>query len=143
MVRLGLAFLPLVAAAHAAAPAPAPAPPYSADWESLDARPLPGWYDDAKIGLFIHWGVFSVPSWGTTGGAAGEWYWWRLRGGHGFGPTGCGAKEGGAPGYCAPHPDYVAFHNRTYGEDFKYADFGPMFKVRDCSLTDAALRLLR
>ena len=51
---------------------------YTADWASIDSRPLPSWYDDVKIGLFIHWGVFSVPSWGTTGGAAGEWYWWRL-----------------------------------------------------------------
>ncbi len=34
---------------------------YSADWASLDTRPLPVWYDDAKIGIFIHWGVFSVP----------------------------------------------------------------------------------
>ena len=34
---------------------------YLADWASLDKRPLPVWYDDAKIGIFIHWGVFSVP----------------------------------------------------------------------------------
>ena len=34
---------------------------YSADWASLDTRPLPVWYDNAKIGIFIHWGVFSVP----------------------------------------------------------------------------------
>lgn len=41
---------------------------YTPDWESIDSRPLPGWYDDSKIGIFIHWGVFSVPSFGT------EWY---------------------------------------------------------------------
>jgi alpha-L-fucosidase len=35
---------------------------YTPDWASLDKRPLPQWYDDAKIGIFIHWGVFSVPS---------------------------------------------------------------------------------
>ena len=35
---------------------------YAPDWNSLDQRPLPKWYDDAKIGIFIHWGVFSVPS---------------------------------------------------------------------------------
>lgn len=35
---------------------------YTPDWDSLDKRPLPKWYDDAKIGIFIHWGVFSVPS---------------------------------------------------------------------------------
>jgi len=38
-------------------------------WESLDSRPLPSWYDESKIGIFIHWGVFSVP------GIASEWFW--------------------------------------------------------------------
>lgn len=28
---------------------------YTADWESLDSRPLPDWYDKAKVGIFIHW----------------------------------------------------------------------------------------
>lgn len=32
------------------------------NWESIDSRPLPSWYDDGKIGIFIHWGVYSVPS---------------------------------------------------------------------------------
>jgi alpha-L-fucosidase len=35
---------------------------YTPDWDSLDKRPLPNWYDDSKVGIFIHWGVFSVPS---------------------------------------------------------------------------------
>lgn len=35
---------------------------YSPDWLSLDGRPLPNWYDESKVGIFIHWGVFSVPS---------------------------------------------------------------------------------
>ena len=35
---------------------------YTPDWNSLDKRPLPSWYDEAKVGIFIHWGVFSVPS---------------------------------------------------------------------------------
>jgi alpha-L-fucosidase len=29
--------------------------PYTPDWSSLDKRPLPTWYDQAKIGIFIHW----------------------------------------------------------------------------------------
>jgi alpha-L-fucosidase len=41
---------------------------YTPDWDSLDTRPLPNWYPDAKIGIFVHWGVFSVPSYDT------EWY---------------------------------------------------------------------
>ncbi len=35
---------------------------YTPDWSSLDTHPLPKWYDDAKVGIFIHWGVFSVPA---------------------------------------------------------------------------------
>lgn len=38
---------------------------YDATWESLDERPLPAWYDEAKFGVFIHWGVFSVPAYRT------------------------------------------------------------------------------
>ncbi|CAF4954693.1 unnamed protein product, partial [Rotaria socialis] len=35
---------------------------YLPQWSSLDTRPLPSWYDQSKVGIFIHWGVFSVPS---------------------------------------------------------------------------------
>ena len=47
---------------------------YTPDWESLDSRPLPSWYDEAKFGIFIHWGVFSVPSFGS------EWFWINWKG---------------------------------------------------------------
>jgi alpha-L-fucosidase len=80
---------------------------YQPNWPSIDARALPSWFDEAKVGIFLHWGVYSVPSWGTTGGAAGEWYWWRLDG--------------------DKNPDYVAFHNRTYGANFQYPSFAPRF----------------
>ncbi|XP_067111496.1 tissue alpha-L-fucosidase-like isoform X1 [Osmerus mordax] len=49
---------------------------YTADWASLDARPLPKWYDEAKIGIFIHWGVFSVPGFGKYS----EYFWWNWQG---------------------------------------------------------------
>ena len=35
---------------------------YEPTWESLDSRPNPSWFDDEKIGIFIHWGVYSVPA---------------------------------------------------------------------------------
>ena len=35
---------------------------YEAAWESIDQRPMPQWYTDAKFGIFIHWGVYSVPA---------------------------------------------------------------------------------
>ena len=43
--------------------------PHVAD--NPDSRPLPSWYDEAKFGIFIHWGIFSVPAW--SHGIA-EWY---------------------------------------------------------------------
>lgn len=36
---------------------------YEANWESLDKRPVSSWFEDAKFGIFVHWGVYSVPSW--------------------------------------------------------------------------------
>jgi alpha-L-fucosidase len=42
--------------------------PYRADWETLRKFEMPQWYEDAKFGIFIHWGVFAVP------GAMNEWY---------------------------------------------------------------------
>ena len=34
---------------------------YTPDWNSLDSRPLPAWYDEAKIGIFMHFGPYAVP----------------------------------------------------------------------------------
>ena len=42
--------------------------PFRDDWESLSTQTVPDWYRDAKFGIFIHWGVFSVPASGS------EWY---------------------------------------------------------------------
>jgi len=46
---------------------------YQPTWESLDKRPVPQWFNDGKFGIFIHWGVYSVPGWTTKGNYA-EWY---------------------------------------------------------------------
>ena len=53
---------------------------YQATWESLDTRPVPQWYRDAKFGIFIHWGVYSVPAFAPKGSYA-EWYQNRLKSG--------------------------------------------------------------
>jgi alpha-L-fucosidase len=42
--------------------------PFQPTWESLRAYRIPEWYEDAKFGIFIHWGVYSVPAFGS------EWY---------------------------------------------------------------------
>jgi len=46
---------------------------YQPDWSSLNTRPVPTWFRDAKFGIFIHWGVYAVPGYTTKGGYA-EWY---------------------------------------------------------------------
>jgi alpha-L-fucosidase len=46
---------------------------YQANWQSLDQRPVPAWFTDAKFGIFIHWGVYAVPGWSSKGNYA-EWY---------------------------------------------------------------------
>src|SRR6476659_4368371 len=92
---------------------------YQSTWESIDSRPIPAWYQDAKFGIFIHWGVYSVPSYapvkvkGETPYA--EWYWHSLEE---------GKKRNGAPGDGA---HTWAFHKRNYGADFPYFNFAPSF----------------
>ena len=90
---------------------------YEATWESLDARPTPSWWLNAKFGIFIHWGVYSVPAFAPKGEYA-EWYWERLRK-----PAGPGASDSDAK----IRRETRAFHERVYGRDFDYSDFAPRF----------------
>jgi hypothetical protein len=53
---------------------------YEPTWESLDKRPVPTWFTDAKFGIFIHWGAYAVPAY-TTKGSYAEWYQQSLQGG--------------------------------------------------------------
>jgi alpha-L-fucosidase len=88
---------------------------YEANWESLDSRPTPSWFQDSKFGIFIHWGLYSVPAWSPRGTYA-EWYW------H--------AKDGLPRKHAAAvaRSDAVKeFHQRVYGEEFDYRDFRPLF----------------
>ena len=43
-------------------------------WESLNARPYPQWFSDAKLGIFVHWGLYSVPAYAGKEGYA-EWFY--------------------------------------------------------------------
>jgi alpha-L-fucosidase len=54
---------------------------YQPTWQSLDSRPVPQWYKDAKFGIFIHWGVYSVPAFSPIGQYA-EWYQYALKDDH-------------------------------------------------------------
>jgi hypothetical protein len=76
---LGLSALPLASAEASGLRRPGSFPDvYQPTWESLDSHPLPAWFDDAKLGIFIHWGIFSVPAWAPRGEYA-EWYPQRMR----------------------------------------------------------------
>ena len=92
----------------------APAAPYEANWESLDTRPIPPWFENAKFGIFIHWGPYSVPAWSPRG-TYSEWYqYWMQK----KTISGNGDFKG---------PEVYDFHVKTYGEDFPYYRFGEQF----------------
>ncbi|SMP69381.1 alpha-L-fucosidase [Neorhodopirellula lusitana] len=46
--------------------------PYDGSWESLQKMPVPAWFDDGKIGIFIHWGPYSVIGYRKGGGGYAE-----------------------------------------------------------------------
>jgi alpha-L-fucosidase len=90
---------------------------FSPDWASIDARPTPAWFQDAKFGIFIHWGLYSVPAYAPTEGVSvyaryAEWYWNRLA---------TPSQEG--------HEAFKAFHDRVYGASVRYPDFVNAFKA--------------
>lgn len=72
------------------------------DFGDIVRRPLPQWYADMKFGIFIHWGIYSVPAYGS------EWYWHNVE---------CGNQE------------VKDFQDRVYGPGWKYEQFLPMFKA--------------
>jgi len=54
---------------------------YDATYESVYSHESPNWYNNAKYGIFIHWGIYSVPGWGNSGSKEdyAEWYSSRSR----------------------------------------------------------------
>jgi alpha-L-fucosidase len=92
---------------------------YQANWESLDKRATPAWFTDAKFGIFIHWGVYSVPAYAPVipGKLAyAEWYWNAMM--RGQQPKANPIQEG-----------TWAFHQKHYGADFGYEKFAPQFRA--------------
>ncbi len=103
----------LIAPLLSVAVSPEPAT-YQPNWESLDKRPLPGWFDDPKFGIFVVWGLYSVPACAPPDQYS-EWYWHRVKHPR---PETSGSEE-----------TVYQFHNRVFGEDFQYQDFAPMFQA--------------
>ena len=102
---------------------------YQPNWESLDQHRTPKWFDDAKFGIFIHWGVYAVP-------AYHEWYLTFMS------PKACYGRNLGGPPYTATPGDLEEavfkanirehaynYHREKYGPDFAYDGFIPMFKA--------------
>jgi len=79
--------------------------PYNPSWNSLKIHTVPKWFQDAKFGIYTHWGIYSVPACGPNG----SWYPYNMY------------REG--------TPQYK-YHVKTYGHPskFGYKDFIPMFK---------------
>jgi len=101
--------------------APKPEKKYKADWESIKQYEIPEWFADAKFGIFIHWGPYSVPAFHS------EWYprfmyqdsmlWHQTD-----------------PNKSKPGTHRVYKHHvETYGDPstFGYKDFIPMFKAEN------------
>lgn len=81
---------------------------YKADWTSLSEHKVPDWYMHDKLGVFIHWGIYSVPAFGN------EWY---------------------SRGMYDKSVREYEHHKNTWGKqkDFGYKDFIPMFRAENFS----------
>jgi len=82
---------------------------YQPNWESIDSRPTPQWFPDAKFGIFVCWGLYSVPAWSPKGQYS-EWYLYWL-------------KQKSHDG------KVFDFHQNKYGSDVEFKDFAPLFKA--------------
>jgi alpha-L-fucosidase len=91
--------------------------PFRPTWESLEKYEIPQWYKDAKFGIFIHWGVYSVPAFGS------EWYPRQMY---------IDTERRG--------DNFFKHHVETYGPQskFGYKDFIPQFKAEKLDPNDWA-----
>lgn len=95
-------------------------PKYEANWESLQQYEIPAWFNDAKFGIFIHWGPYAVPAYGS------EWYP-RLM----YMDT---ATFSAQLDLKSTGPNHVYLHHKqNWGDQksFGYKDFIPMFKAEN------------
>ena len=80
---------------------------WTPDLDTLSKHESPDWFNDAKFGIFIHWGPYSATGWGNSSPyeSYAEWFWW----------------------YSTHHPqadksDFFDYRRNTYGEDWVYDD---------------------
>jgi alpha-L-fucosidase len=95
---------------------------YAPTWESLDQHPLAPWWSDAKFGIYVHWSLASVPAWGNHS----SFYWPNLIKSRQM------EANGPRPATNDIREEYVGlwqFHQHTYGPEFKFEDFAPLFRA--------------
>ncbi|MCY3833907.1 MAG: alpha-L-fucosidase [Chloroflexi bacterium] len=92
--------------------------------ESVRSHEIPDWYHNAKLGIFIHWGLYSVPAWAPAGGDIGEVFesgdmsdWFRTNSYAEWYLNTLKFEDGPTR----------AWHNQHYGADFGYDDFAAGF----------------
>ena len=93
---------------------------YQPTWASIDKRPMPSWFTNDKFGIFIHWGVYSVPAYAPVipGKLAyAEWYWHQMTEGKNN-PNANEIEKG-----------TWAFHKKWYGADYPYQNFAAQFRA--------------
>ncbi len=97
---------------------------YLPTYESVHSHPVPDWFHNAKLGIFIHWGLYSVPAWASVGNDLGEvfknggWKEWFKHNAYAEWYMNTYQIEG------SPAQQY---HRQTYGKNFDYKDFAAMF----------------
>jgi len=107
---------------------------YQPTRESVSQHPVPDWFHDAKLGIFIHWGLYSVPAWATVGMDLGDvlggqdfkdvdphsdaWKAWFANNAYAEWYKNTMRIEG------SPAAQY---HAETYGAEFAYEGFVPTF----------------
>ena len=89
---------------------------YEANWKSLDARPVPQWWQDAKFGIFIHWGPYAVPAYAPVRDD-GKFHW------DGYAEWYEGKMNSGVKAF-------QEHHAAQYG-NAPYANFAAAFKAKD------------
>lgn len=104
---------------------------FTADWNSLRRHQVPAWFNEAKLGIFVHWGLYSVPAWAPPTGELGkvdfstwfannpyaEWYLNSIR---------------------LKNSQTWRHHAKTYGEDYDYYRFAETFNRETAKWQPAA-----
>lgn len=98
--------------------------PVEASWESLNRRGYPQWFSDAKLGIFIHWGLYSVPSYASAEGY-GEWFYRGLM----VGDSGrCAAMRYYADSSLSAFEQYRCLTDYWHAELWQPAEWARLFR---------------